>query len=133
MNGLAGGVFGVVSRVLGSLTPAIPTTLLAQEGTTVLPDGTVAPHYTNVLLRIMVQAASSADLSQVAGLSQSTETRVVYLPAEIKGVDRAHQFGGDLLVFEGSEWLVTGQLETWGGGRWSKLLVTRQCPSAPRP
>lgn len=133
MNGPMRSLFSTVSAALSGLTPAITATLRAQEGTTVRPDGSVVAHYVDVLLRIMVQAASCADLTQVAGLNQSTDTRVVYLPADIKGIDRAHQFGGDLLVFEGSEWLVTGQPETWGGGQWSKLLVTRQLPSASRP
>ncbi|MFT8517914.1 hypothetical protein [Acetobacter persici] len=126
-------LFRLAAAQISSLTPPIIATLRAQEGHSTLPDGTVTPLYQDLLLRIMVQAASSADLTQVAGLNQSTDTRVVYLPAELKGIDRAHQFGGDILVFEGSEWLVTGQPETWGGGQWSKLLVTRQRPSACLP
>lgn len=126
-------LFRLAAAQISSLTPPIIATLRAQEGHSTQPDGTVTPLYQDLLLRIMVQAASSADLTQVAGLNQSTDTRVVYLPAELKGIDRAHQFGGDILVFEGSEWLVTGQPETWGGGQWSKLLVTRQRPSACHP
>ncbi|GFE94510.1 hypothetical protein [Acetobacter persici] len=126
-------LFRLAAAQISSLTPPIVATLRAQEGHSTQPDGTVTPLYQDLLLRIMVQAASSADLTQVAGLNQSTDTRVVYLPAELKGIDRAHQFGGDILVFEGSEWLVTGQPETWGGGQWSKLLVTRQRPSACLP
>lgn len=126
-------LFRLAAAQISSLTPPIIATLRAQEGHSTQPDGTVTPCYQDLLLRIMVQAASSADLTQVAGLNQSTDTRVVYLPAELKGIDRAHQFGGDILVFEGSEWLVTGQPETWGGGQWSKLLVTRQRPSACLP
>ncbi|MCP9318913.1 hypothetical protein KBX73_03790 [Acetobacter persici] len=126
-------LFRLAVAQISSLTPPIIATLRAQEGHSTQPDGTVTPLYQDLLLRIMVQAASSADLTQVAGLNQSTDTRVVYLPAELKGIDRAHQFGGDILVFEGSEWLVTGQPETWGGGQWSKLLVTRQRPSACLP
>lgn len=126
-------LFRLAAAQISSLTPPIIATLRAQEGHSTQPDGTVTPLYQDLLLRIMVQAASSADLTQVAGLNQSTDTRVVYLPAELKGIDRAHQFGGDILVFEGSEWLVTGQPETWGGGQWSKLLVTRQRPSACLP
>ncbi|MFT8464163.1 hypothetical protein [Acetobacter persici] len=126
-------LFRLAAAQISSLTPPIIATLRAQEGHSTQPDGTVTPLYQDLLLRIMVQAASSADLTQVAGLNQSTDTRVVYLPAELQGIDRAHQFGGDILVFEGSEWLVTGQPETWGGGQWSKLLVTRQRPSACLP
>ncbi|MBS1002172.1 hypothetical protein JK169_14410 [Acetobacter persici] len=126
-------LFRLAAAQISSMTPPIIATLRAQEGHSTQPDGTVTPRYQDLLLRIMVQAASSADLTQVAGLNQSTDTRVVYLPAELKGIDRAHQFGGDILVFEGSEWLVTGQPETWGGGQWSKLLVTRQRPSACLP
>nr|WP_025826847.1 hypothetical protein [Acetobacter persici] len=126
-------LFRLAAAQISSLTPPIIATLRAQEGHSTQPDGTVIPRYQDLLLRIMVQAASSADLTQVAGLNQSTDTRVVYLPSELKGIDRAHQFGGDILVFEGSEWLVTGQPETWGGGQWSKLLVTRQRPSACLP
>ncbi|GAN69293.1 hypothetical protein [Acetobacter orleanensis] len=124
------GLFRLAAAQVSGLTPPVLATLRAQEGNITQPDGTVVPQYVEVLLPIMVQPAPSEDLAQVAGLNQSTDTRVVYLPAELKGIDRAHQFGGDLLMFEGSEWLVTGQPETWGGGQWSKLLVTRQCPPA---
>lgn len=126
-------LFRLAAAQVSCLSPPVIATLRAQEGYETQPDGTIVPRAIDILLRIMVQPASSADLTQSAGLNQSTDTRVVYLPADLKGIDRTHQFGGDVLVFEGSEWLVTGQPETWGGGQWSKLLVTRQCPSACPP
>ncbi|KAA8385711.1 hypothetical protein FOH24_11955 [Acetobacter tropicalis] len=122
MNGL----FGIAAAATMALLPSILATLRVQDGTITLPDGSVQPCYTDVLVTIKVQAATSADLIQTAGLNQSSENRLVYLPGLIKGLNRTHQFGGDSLFFEGAEWLVTSQPETWGGGQWSKLLVTRQ-------
>lgn len=124
MNGL----FSMAAAATAVLLPPVLATLRAHEGCITLPDGSTRPRYTDVLVTIRVQPASSADLTQTEGLNQSSDNCFIYLPGTIKGLDRTHQFGGDSLIFDGSEWLVTGQPELWGGTAWCKLLVTRQLP-----
>lgn len=122
-------LFGPVTGIISAVNPCIQATLQASNGSETLPSGRVAPKYTEALITIQVQAASSEDLQQVANLNQSTDVRSVYVYGHIKGIDRAHQFGGDILVFDDSEWLVVGQPEQWGSGEWCRLIVARQIPS----
>lgn len=122
-------LFGPVTGIISAVNPCIQAILRASSGSETLPSGRVTPEYTEVLITIQVQAANSEDLQQVANLNQSTDARSVYVYGHIKGLDRAHQFGGDILVFDDSEWLVVGQPEQWGSGEWCKLIVVRQIPS----
>lgn len=122
-------VFGAASRMITAVNPCITADLRASDGSETLADGSVVPKFIAVRVRIQVQAASSEDLEHLANLNQSGDVRAVYIPAHIEGIDRAHQYGGDILVFDGDEWLVTHQPEQWGASQWCKVLVTRQIPS----
>lgn len=122
-------LFGPVTGIISAVNPCITADLRASDGSETAPDGSVVPKFVDVRVRIQVQAASSEDLQQIANLNQSSDVRAVYMAGHIAGIDRAHQFGGDILVFDGSEWLVTHQPEQWGRSQWCKLLVTRQIQS----
>lgn len=130
-------LFAMAAAATHAVLPCIVATLRMSDGYDTQPDGTTRPRYNDVLVSVRIQPASAADLALHEGLGQNTLTRTVYMPGEIKGVDRAHQFGGDLLLFEGATWLVTGQPELWsetqGGVKWSRLLVTRQEPPSQNP
>lgn len=123
-------LFSLVAAATAALLPPTQALLRTPTGATTLPDGTVQPTYTTLPLTILVQPATSADLTHQAGLNQTTPTRTVYIPGSITGLNRAHQFGGNLLFFEGTDWLVTSQPEQWGATQWSRLLVTQQVCSA---
>lgn len=84
------------------------------------------PTYNTVDVQIEVQAASSEDLKQIENISQQGDYRSVYVYGALNALNRPLQIGGDKLVFYGATWLVTQQLEDWGNGEWSKVLVTRQ-------
>lgn len=122
-------IFGAASNTVAIINPPVPALLHASNGSVENADGSLTPAYVDVAISIRVQAMSSSDLQQVENITQQTDMRAVYIVGDIKGIDRSHQFGGDLLTFYGSDWLVTQQLEMWGEGRWSKLAVTRQLPS----
>lgn len=121
-------LFAMAAAATAAVLPPVVATLRINQGTTIQPDGRVTPHYTPLLVSIRVQPATSADLEHSMGLNQSTQTRTIYMPGAIQGLERSHQFGGDTLLFEDAEWLVTGQPETWGNAQWSRLVVTRQLP-----
>lgn len=124
-------LFAQAALATAALLPPVSAILYARQGGTTLPDGTVTPNCVAMPVSIRVQPATSADLTQCEGLNQTTQTRTVYLQGSVHGLERTHQFGGDTLFFEGSEWLVTGQPEIWGATQWSRLLVTRQITQPP--
>ena len=118
-------LFGAVSGAIAAINPQIPAVLRMSTGFQTQVDGTQEPQYEAPLsVSVQVQALSTSDLEQVENVNQQAEMRAVYLQGDIPGIDRGRQFGGDLLTFWGSDWLVTQQLEAWRG--WSKVVVTKQ-------
>ena len=73
-----------------------------------------------------VQAMSGPELALIDGMGIQGILRAVYLPGDVKGVDRSGKGGGDLLTFNGAVWLVRAVLETWDGSGWCKVAVTKQ-------
>jgi len=122
-------VFGIAHRAVGVVNPSVNATLKASDGYTINPDGSQAPKTIEVAIEIKVQALSTSDLQHLSNISQQSDMRAVYMPGGIKALNRPLQFGGDILNFYGSDWLVTQGLEEWGNGQWSKVAVTRQQPS----
>src|ERR1019366_1304039 len=76
---------------------------------------------------IQAQALTKKEIEHLDSLNISTAERGVYSPIPLTGVDRTTKSGGDLLVFEGSTWLVLAVLEAWpSAGGWCKVAVQRQ-------
>lgn len=123
-------VFGLAGNVCANINGhIINATLKASAGDIENNDGSVTPQYTVSTVEIEVQAMSSQDLQQIENISQQGDMRAVYVRGAVRALNRPLQVGGDILTFYGSDWLVTQQLEEWGAGEWSKVLVTRQMPS----
>ncbi|MBO1325348.1 hypothetical protein K2X14_11585 [Acetobacter sp. TBRC 12305] len=118
-------IFGAAGNICAPVNPHITATIRFSTGSTENPDGSPNPTYSTATVQIEVQALSSQDLQQVENISQQADMRAVYVRGAVNALNRPLQIGGDILTFYGSDWLVTQQLEDWGG-EWSKVLVTRQ-------
>lgn len=123
-------IFGIAGAACGNINPHISATLKGSTGSITNDDFSVTPQYTTATVEIEVQAVTSQDLQQVENINQQADMRAVYVRGAVKALSRPLQMGGDILTFYGSDWLVTQQLEEWGNGEWSKVLVTRQMPSS---
>lgn len=123
-------IFGAAGNLCAPINPHITGTLKGSTGSITNDDFSVTPQYTTTTVEIEVQAVSSQDLQQVENINQQADMRAVYVRGAVKALSRPLQMGGDILTFYGSDWLVTQQLEEWGNGEWSKVLVTRQMPSS---
>ena len=126
-------VFGLAGNATQSVNSFIPATLKASNGYTVNSDFSITPVDTDVRIWIEVQAVSSQDLLQIENINQQADMRAVYIKGGIKALNRPLQYGGDIINFYGSDWLVTQSLEEWGDAEWCKVLVTRQMPSSGQP
>ena len=119
-------VFGIAGKLTVPVNPHLTAQLLIADGYEVADDYSTIPKHITLDIRIEVQAMSSSDLEQIENMNQQSDMRAVYIIGGIKALNRPLQYGGDKMVFYGSEWLVTQVLEEWGDGTWSKVAVTRQ-------
>lgn len=116
---------GIAAPIIGTVNPFIAGTLTASAGYTTSADGTQVPAYAApVTAMIQVQALTYSDLQQVSGLNIQGEARAVYLYGDWNGVLRPEAKGGDLIAFNGQQWLVKQTLETWPD--WCKVVAVRQ-------
>ncbi len=96
--------------------------------------GKVTPEYdTAIPLVCQVQALSRKDVEHLDAMNLSRCERAVYANGQLGAMDRAAQTGGDILVFEDGEWLVTAILEGWTTAGWCKAALTRQVTTTPEP
>ena len=123
-------IFPAIHGITTAVRPNIPVTIKYSAGSADNPDGSVTPLYGTATLTAKVQALSSDDLKQIEDINQQTDMRAVYVRGAVRALMRPLQIGGDILTFYGSDWLVTQQLEEWGSGEWSKVVVTRQMPGS---
>ncbi|CUW48294.1 hypothetical protein IFJ82_03040 [Novacetimonas hansenii] len=118
-------LFGAAVAVVGAVGPGSAATLKLSTGSVGNADFTRTPQYRVVAATVWVQALSSDELAHVGDLSQQGALRVVYVAGDVGGMDRAAGTGGDIVNFDGADWLVVRQMEQWGTA-WSKLMVRRQ-------
>lgn len=118
-------LFNMALGATAALLPSVPAILRVNTGYTTAPDGSTTPSFMDIAVTIRVQPVPTAELVQTDGQNQSIIQREIYMPGTICGVDRTHQFGGDVFVFDNAHWLVTAQPEAWGG-QWCRVLVTQQ-------
>jgi hypothetical protein len=121
-GGLA--MHAIVGPAIGAVNPSTPATIMQSSGSTLNPDGTRTPTYTETAMRIQVQALTSGDLARLDGLNLQGVMKAVYLTGRWHGAVRVGQQGGDLLKFHGQTWLVVAPLEPYR--TWTKLAVALQ-------
>ena len=119
-------VFAIAGRLTPIINPHNTIILKISDGVQVNADYSTTPKFIEIEIRAEIQAMSTSDLQQVENMNQQSDMRAVYIIGGIKALNRPLQYGGDILHFYGSDWLVTQQLEEWGDGSWTKVAVTRQ-------
>ncbi|QDH14120.2 hypothetical protein E3E12_07910 [Formicincola oecophyllae] len=138
-------LFSLASGPLATINPMQPATLRTATGPKVASDYSVGSTYQDVPIWVDVQAMATSELAQVSNINQQSEQRAAYVQRPLHGLNRALQTGGDRIIINGAEWLVTQVLEPWGdgagaptstittqqqgGAEWCKVLLTRQIPS----
>jgi hypothetical protein len=115
----------MVSSAIGIVNPPIIGTLKVSTGYTTNADGTRAPTYQIINgVPLQVQALSTGQMMHTDALNIQGVLRTVFLNGNIEGLDRALQKGGDILVFDGQEWLVV-ETQVWPSG-WTSVTVRQQ-------
>lgn len=124
-------LYAMASPLVEMVNPLTDATLRRYVGNRQDDDFSTVPIYEEIAVQIDVQALSTSDLQFVENIQQQSDMRAVYLRGNAGALNRPLQQGGDLLVFDGAEWLITQVLEQWEGEQWRKVICTRQL--GPRP
>lgn len=119
-------LFGIATGALGGVNPMRSALLRVSTGPITADDYSMTSGYEDHTVMIDVQAMATSELAQVENISMQNDVRAVYVRGVLHALNRPLQVGGDRLVFDGSEWLVTQVMEEWGADDWCKILVTRQ-------
>lgn len=123
-------LFGIASNMLGAVNPMREIILKRSLGYQTNEDFSTSPTFEEIPVMADIQDASTGELMLTENMQQQGEVRSVYLRGCVRALSRPVQAGGDMLVFDGSEWLVTAVKEQWGENDWCKVLATRQIPKS---
>lgn len=113
-----------------TVNPNVSATVARSTGYTTAATGKQQPTYAPPApIEIQVQALSKREIEHLDGMNLSNATTAFYANAQLSGVDRVKQSGGDLVTFGGDTWLVIATLEDWTlTAGWCKVAVARQMP-----
>ncbi len=117
---------GIVSGAISAINPLISATITpAVTGYTTNADGTQVPNYgTPVTAQVQVQALTTRDLAQLSALNIQGNLRKVWLNGNWNGIIRPEGKGGDLMTFNGQNWLIVQVIEQWP--EWTSVAVSLQ-------
>ena len=114
----------MVSSAINSINPFIPGYVGKNQGYTTSTDGTRKPIITYYPLLIQVQAATEDMLKFASNQGIQGAIRSVYLYNNWTALIRPDNFGGDIVNFEGKDWLVIQVNEHWPD--WAHVTVALQ-------
>lgn len=116
---------GIVSGAIGTVNPHVPAQIFPNTGYGTNADGSRGATYGDpVDVMIQKQELSQRDLRQIDNLNLQGILAAIYVDGTWFGVNRPDGTGGDLIRFNGQEWLVGAVLEQWPD--WTKVAACRQ-------
>jgi hypothetical protein len=115
---------GIVSGAVGIVNQFITATLKQNTGYITGTDGSRTATFSTTTASIQVQPVPSDMLSFLDNQGIQGVLRSVYLEGDWQGIIKADQTGGDILTFQGHDWMVVQNSEAWPD--WSKVIVSQQ-------
>jgi hypothetical protein len=116
---------GIVRRAITTVNPDVAGVMMVSLGTyTTDAAGHRVPAYTSQSVTIQLQPLSYTDLMKIDGLNLQGVVKKAYVNGNFEGVNRTKQKGGDKLIVNGENWLITQPLEEWPD--WCSFVVTLQ-------
>lgn len=104
-------------------------TLNRNTGYTTAADGTRTAVFSAYSGPAQIQPVSNNELTHLSQLNIEGDLKSVYLYGQWFGIIRADATGGDLLNFDGYDWMVVQHPESYPG--WSRVVVARQVNQTP--
>lgn len=116
---------GIVRRAITTVNPDVAGVMMVSLGTYTIDDaGHRVPAYTLQNVTVQLQPLSYTDLMKIDGLNLQGVVKKAYVNGNFEGVNRPKQKGGDKLIVNGQNWLITQPLEEWPD--WCSFVVTLQ-------
>ena len=114
----------IATRVISAINPNRTITLQRNTGYTTAADGSRTPTFATYTGPAQIQPVDTNELVHLNNLNIQGELQNVYLFGDWAGIIRIDKTGGDMLQFDGYNWLVVQQPENWPG--WTRVIVCRQ-------
>lgn len=102
----------------------IPAVLARNIGYFTNDDGTRTASFEYFTAQAQVQAVSEDMLAFMQNQGVQGVLRSVYLDGNWSGIIRADSKGGDILKFNGYDWMIVHVMESWAD--WSHVIVAQQ-------
>lgn len=116
---------GIVSGAIGAVNPLVKAYFVRSIGSTTNADGTRVPAYGRpVSIMVQSQEVTFTDLKQQEGMNIQSVQKKIYAAGDWRGIIRAEGVGGDIMIMDGSVWLITNVSETWPD--WCSFVATMQ-------
>ena len=116
---------GIASRATAGVNPFVSVTVRRSAGYIIGQGRRQVPAYDEpVTGQAKIQALEGKDLKQLDGLNIEGTCRAIYLHGNLAGVIRPKSQGGDIIEFNGEQWLVVKVLESWPS--WTKCAIVLQ-------
>jgi hypothetical protein len=114
------------ARVIQAVNPDRLVDLGISSGYTESTDGTRVPYYTWAEdVSAQIQALDNKELQHLQMLNIGGILKKIYVFGVIESLDRKWGKGGDLVRFEGDDWLVVHVNESWNG-IWTAATIQKQ-------
>ena len=114
----------IASQKTAIVVPMLDITLRKNIGYVTHQDGSRQPLFNDYTGKAQIQALPTDQLTYLDSQGIQGTLKKVYLFGDWHGIDKSTQTGGDLLIFDGFEWLIVQVQEAWVG--WCSVIVTRQ-------
>lgn len=110
------------------MNPDISIVILQSNGFTVLPGGIQVPGYLPAIYATaQLQPIPSEELKHINNYNASSVYYDLYIDGDWHSLNRADEKGGDLIYFDGFEWLVISRPEAYSlTSNWTKVRVIQQ-------
>lgn len=120
----------IVSPFIAVVNSFVSATVKISTGYTTAADGSRTPIYqTQTNVPVQIQALTAMEIQHLDSLNIEGVSRSAYLNGDIEGLDRAFGRGGDLIIYNGTTWLVVQVMEQWSDtSGWTKVALRQQNP-----
>jgi hypothetical protein len=118
----------IIRAGINTINPDISIVILQSNGFTVLPGGIQAPGYLPAIDAIaQLQPIPSEELKHINNYNSASVYYDLYIDGDFHSLNRADEKGGDLIYFDGFEWLVISRPEAFSlTSNWTKVRVIQQ-------
>lgn len=123
----------IIRSGINTINPDIQIIIQQSDGFTVEDDGTQTPAYLDAEeYTAQVQPVSSEELKHLDTYNASSIYYSIYIDGVVHGLNRSIAKGGDLVYFDGFEWLILSLPETYTlSSNWTRFMVIQQKLSDP--